>query len=121
MPQPVAKWNPARDVWETDQGLICGHSDVFSETFPRSGMTRGGLLFELPTSGLHMGVSASSLLPTPLAAEGEKAVASQTASHRIAGGHQPFLTNVVAEHFYPPLGPATERRADPISEVPPVI
>ena len=45
-------------------GLFCEHLDVFSETFPTSGMTRSGTAYELPTSERHTGGSASSLLPT---------------------------------------------------------
>ena len=69
-PQPIAQWNPARDVWETDQLLICGHSDVFSETFPTSGMTRSGTAFALPTSEPRTDGSGSSSLPTPRATRG---------------------------------------------------
>jgi DNA (cytosine-5)-methyltransferase 1 len=66
VPQQIAKWNPARDVWETDQVCICGHLDVFSGTFPTSGMTVSGVLYGLPTWVPHMDVSGSlSLLPTP--------------------------------------------------------
>lgn len=51
MPQPLAIWNSARDVWETPQteGLFCEHLDVFSETFPTSGMTVNGVAYALPT------------------------------------------------------------------------
>ena len=70
--RPIATWNPARDVWEVQTtGLFCEHSDVFSETFPSSGMTRGGRLFVLPTWEQLMDGSACSsspglrMLPTP--------------------------------------------------------
>lgn len=51
MPKPVANWNSARDVWETPgtEGLFCEHLDVYSETFPTSGMTLNGVAYELPT------------------------------------------------------------------------
>lgn len=67
MPKPLATWNPARDVWETPQteGLFCEHLDVYSETFPTSGMTANGAAYELPTWEHHTGGSgSSSLLPT---------------------------------------------------------
>ena len=64
MPKPIARWNPARDVWETDQACICGHSDVFSGTWPASGMTVAGMAYELPTSVPRMDGSGCSLLPT---------------------------------------------------------
>ena len=71
MPKPLASWNPVRDAWETDQGCICGHSDVFSETWRRSGSMRSGVAYELPTWAPPTDASASSsslgperLLPT---------------------------------------------------------
>lgn len=63
--QQIAIWNTARSVWETDQGMLCGHSDVFSEIWPTAGMTRGGVAYQLrPWAPLTNG-SGSSLLPTP--------------------------------------------------------
>ena len=65
----IAAWNPARDVWETGTtGLFCEHLDVFSGTWPSSGMTRGGVAYALRTSGRRTaatGSSSSRLLPTP--------------------------------------------------------
>lgn len=62
MPEPIATWNPARDAWETDQGLFCGHSDVFSGIWPTSGMTRAGVAYALPTWAPRTPGSGSSLL-----------------------------------------------------------
>ena len=65
----IAAWNPARDVWETGTtGLFCEHLDVFSGTWPSSGMTRDGVAYALRTSGRRTaatGSSSSRLLPTP--------------------------------------------------------
>jgi hypothetical protein len=51
VPQPLAIWNSARDAWEIPgtEGLFCEHLDVYSETFPTSGMTLNGVAYELPT------------------------------------------------------------------------
>lgn len=67
MPEPIARWNAARDVWETGTtGLFCEHSDVFLGTFPASGMTRSGVAYPLPPWDAHTsGGGSSSLLPTP--------------------------------------------------------
>ena len=51
MPTPIATWNPARGVWETQvTSLLCEHSELFSETWPTSGMTRRGTALPLPAS-----------------------------------------------------------------------
>jgi hypothetical protein len=71
----IARWNSARDVWEVPtMGLFCEHSDVFSETWPSSGMTRAGTAFELPMwAPLTAGSGSSSSLPTPRATRGGSA------------------------------------------------
>ena len=72
MPQPLAIWNSARDVWETPQtgGLFCEHLDVYSETFPTSGMTANGAAYALPTWEPPTDDSGySSLLPTVTTSE----------------------------------------------------
>ena len=53
---------------------LCGHSEPFSETWPTSGMTRGGSAYELQTWEHLMAASASSsspVLPTPQARDGK--------------------------------------------------
>lgn len=75
--RPLATWNPERDCWETGVEDIFGHSDVYSETWPTSGMTRNGVAFALPTWAPPTTGSASSSSPpaktfrTPAAAEAE--------------------------------------------------
>ena len=106
MPTPIATWSPARDAWETGElSLICGHSDVFSETWPSSGMTRNGVAFERPTwapatsdsaySSSHGDVASLLLTPTAqLAVNG----GSQPMDKRKAGGHGPTLADQI-EHL----------------------
>jgi len=66
VPEPIATWNPARSVWETNQGMLCEHSDVFSGIWPSSGMTRGGVAYALPMwAPLTTGSGSSLLLGTP--------------------------------------------------------
>lgn len=69
--QPLATWNPVRDVWETPgtASLFCGHLGVYSETWPQSGMTANGVAYELPTWARRMagsGFSSSPGADTPL-------------------------------------------------------
>ncbi len=75
-------------------------SEPSSPTWPRSGMTRSGSAFELPTSARPTAASGcSSLLKTPtaqLAVNG----GSQHPDKRRAGGHGPTLADEV-EHLLP--------------------
>ena len=96
MPNQIATWNPERDCWETGVEDIFGHSDVYSETWPTSGMTRNGVAYALPTWAPPTTGSASSsspMLGTPRCAQG------MTNDLR-AGGHGPTLADEV-EHLLP--------------------
>jgi len=91
VPQPLAIWNPARGVWEVPEteNLICEHSELYSATWPSSGMTRNGWAYALPTSAPRMDDSASSsLLPTPLS------ISDSPAAHSQGGGR--FRTAMAA-------------------------
>ncbi len=67
--QQHIEWNPATQLWETEQAdLFSGQQEPFSETWPTSGMTRNGQLLPLPTSAPPTAANeSSSLLPTPAA------------------------------------------------------
>lgn len=101
--QPTATWNPARGAWETTNQSLCGHSELFSGTWPTRGSMRDGQVYALPTSAPLTDGSASSsspgLLKTPtsqLAVNG----GSQHPDKRKAGGHGPTLADEV-EHLLP--------------------
>lgn len=69
-PRQLATWNPDRDLWETDQLSIFGPLVAYSETLPRSGMTRDGRLYEhltLAHPTTARGFSSSPSLPTLVA------------------------------------------------------
>jgi hypothetical protein len=88
-------------VWETPgtQGLFCEHLDVYSETFPTSGMTVNGVAYELPTWEPAMDDSGSlSLLMTPVAKEGEKATFQQGSAQKALTG-QVWLTNQIRDVY----------------------
>lgn len=113
MQKPVAVWNSARDVWETPQteGFFCEHLDVYSETFPTSGMTAGGKLYELPTLAHRMeDQGSSSLLPTPHAGLGTRGGA-QHPEKKKAGGHMVDLGDV-AEFMLLPTPAASDWKRD---------
>ena len=92
----LASWNRERDVWERGvMGLFSEHLDVFSETLPTSGMTRGGQLFELQMLEPRIGGRDSlSLLPTPTASLGTCG-GSELPAKRRGGGHSVTLRDVV--------------------------
>jgi len=67
----IAIWNPQRQAWENPHGsvdLFSMLSDVFLGTWPSWGMTRTGVVFELPTRAHRTGGIGFSYLPTPNAA-----------------------------------------------------
>lgn len=50
MGEHIARWNPNRECWEREQlDLLSGLPAVWSATWPVSGMTVAGRLYELPT------------------------------------------------------------------------
>ena len=67
MPDSLAKYDPASSLWRTSQLCLDGELAEFSETWPRSGMTRNGTLYPLPTLVLHTSESESGLWQTPVA------------------------------------------------------
>ena len=107
--QPLARWNPSRDVWEQEtlqDSLFSEPSDVYSGTWPRSGTMRSGVAYAQPTSELATAASGCSsspgtppLLPTPSAYLGSCGGA-QPPEKRRAGGHQVHLHDVI-EHLLP--------------------
>lgn len=63
----LANYDPASFSWRTSQRCLVEGWTVFSETWPRSGMMRGGIAFQLqPLAPLTNG-TGSGLWPTPAA------------------------------------------------------
>lgn len=69
-PVSFASLDPAGSWRKTSQGYgqvtLDGSLEAFSETWPKSGMTRNGTAFLLPTSAPRTSESASGLWPTPI-------------------------------------------------------
>ena len=62
--EPIAAWNPARGAWETaETNLLCGHSALYSETWPTSGSMRNGCLYPPLKSERPTAASGCSSLP----------------------------------------------------------
>lgn len=88
-------WNPSRDCWESEQmDLLSGQQDVWSETWPQSGMTRNGVLLALPTSVPLTSERDCSLLATPQANLGSCG-GSQPPEKRREGGHSVSLADQI--------------------------
>lgn len=69
-PTPFAFYDPDESCWKTSQGTFPWDSATYSATWPRSGMTRGGAAFELPTPAHPTAANeCSSLLLTPTAGD----------------------------------------------------
>lgn len=104
--QPLATWNPASSVWETSEAHLCGHSVVFSETWPSSGMTLRGRAYALPTWEPPTGGGGSSssrgLLPTPQAHDAVKGKSAEQVAAMRARGHGVANLNETVENLLAP-------------------
>lgn len=72
LPPPFAHFSPLGSLWKTSAPCLFEGSIAFSETWPRSGMMRGGTAFELPSLAIRTHATVSSLLPTPRHCDGKK-------------------------------------------------
>lgn len=103
--QPTLIWNPVRGVWEKlgMVNLLCEHSELFSETWPTSGMTQNGQVFELPMQVHHTTdseFSSSPILRTPAASEAERGHQPEDKSR--ARGGQVTLSGQMMTYFPTP-------------------
>jgi hypothetical protein len=81
----LMKYDPNTRSWKTSQFLLIGDLAEYSETFPRSGMTRSGECFQLANWDFHTHEKGCSLLPTPTASLGHSGFSIGTAE-KIARG-----------------------------------
>ena len=103
--QPTLIWNPARGVWEKAgmANLLCEHWALFSETWPTSGMTLNGQVFELPMRErltTDSEFSSSPILRTPAASEAERGHQPEDKSR--ARGGQVTLSGQMMTYFPTP-------------------
>lgn len=78
----LARYDPDSCSWRTLQLSFLEDLSEYSETFPRSGMTRHGLLWELPTLGPRISVTGSGLWPTPVASDSTRSSTSYPRGNR---------------------------------------
>jgi hypothetical protein len=65
-PEWLANFDPGTSLWRTSQGSLFEEGLAeFSETWPRSGMTRSGTAYRLPHLELPISEIDSGYLPTP--------------------------------------------------------
>lgn len=63
--ESFAKFDPDTSSWRTSQRCLVEGWATYSETWPRSGMTRNGTAFRLPPLALRMNATGYGLWPTP--------------------------------------------------------
>ncbi len=82
MQKPIMEWNTQKKIWQLSTAdQLLEQWELFSETWPTSGMTQDGQVFELQTQAHLISDSEFSSLPTPLTTE-HKANASPGALRR---------------------------------------
>lgn len=101
LPESLARYNPATYSWRTRQYSLLGGLELFSETWPRWGMMRGGELSVPAMLAPRTSESGSGLWPTPCAMEPKKDLEKHAAKRALprsagGGGNAPNLATVVA-------------------------
>lgn len=72
LPESLANYDPATLSWRTSQTSLFGGWAEFLGTWPQSGMTRSGQLFQRAPWVRHTHVKGCSLWRTPVASDGRK-------------------------------------------------
>ena len=82
MPKPIMEWNTSKKIWMLSQEeTLFGRWELFSGTWPTSGMMLDGVVYELPTQAHRTTDSESSSLPTlrtPSVTDGTGGAVSET-------------------------------------------
>jgi hypothetical protein len=106
-PAWFARFDRESFSWRTSQTCWLSGLTEFSQTWPRSGMTRNGIAYELPVLDCLTAVTAFGLLPTPTASD-------------FKGGHHSGrfseLKHYLLQKFrmkYPPLSLLTDMMGFP--------
>lgn len=103
-----AFWNPDTSSWRTCQRSLFGGWMPFSGRWPRSGMTRSGTAYKLPTLARRISATGSSFWGTPTAHE-------RTHSPRqVAGGVQ--LANQAADSVMWPTPRCADGMISPLRD-----
>ena len=90
----LAKYDPDSCSWRTAQCSLLEDSNECLETLPRSGMTRDGLLWELPMLAHHTSETGYGLWGTPTASQDMKPIRKLTPTEA-AGTHGVILVGSI--------------------------
>jgi hypothetical protein len=97
-PAWFAKFDRVSSSWKTRQCSLLAGLDAFSGTWPRWGMMRGGVCWELTTSGHRTGESESGFWPTPRSCSAMAATITPESAH--AENRFPNLETVVGRRMW---------------------
>jgi len=86
-PELLARFDRDTLSWKTSQPYLDGDYPEFSETWPRSGLMRNGIAYQLPPLAFPMIATEFGLLPTPRANRGYQAYSNP--------GFAPSLTEIL--------------------------
>lgn len=86
-PESLARFDRGTSSWRTSQLCLIEGTARFSETWPRSGMTRSGIAYRLPPLvRLTAGIESGSLAPTPTAGDSRASGSRNTATSKAHPG-----------------------------------
>lgn len=72
-PDSFATWSRATSSWRTSQTCFIEGWESYSETWPRRGTMRNGVVFQLPSPGYPKRATESGLLPTLISGDAAQA------------------------------------------------
>jgi hypothetical protein len=100
----LARYDPVTSLWKTPQCSLLGDYTEFSETWPRWGLMRDGVLYQRQTLVRPTSETESGLWRTPQVQEGMRGVykSKEAMDAHLDRGHQLSLSNqVVHRHLWP--------------------
>ena len=85
MPKRIAEWNTELKLWiKPNEGLFSERLELFSETWPISGLMQDGQVYELVMPERHINDLESSLLPTPIVRDYKDGSAAQSRNGKVS-------------------------------------
>jgi len=111
-PESFANYDPDTCLWKTYQLCLFEDYQLYSETWPRSGMMRNGSAYRRPPLVRRIGAIESSLWPTPVANDDNKSPEAHMAMKaRMVGGPRNTISSLnvmvkaIQQGKYPHLWP----------------